>query len=195
MNQESHLISSVSSRAKKEVRNKGGIHSHEKIYLKTSGTDASFALRVFVSELFAGRRDIVFVRKEADASLIIGDKTLDDTADELLVSVLCGTAASYLKVPETRTIHPFSGILRNEISAYAKYFGWNKETAESSAAAVSTASPVYSETPLLCGRVHDFLNEFSKDRPSAKYALKNVTDKFHEKADILSQQIDNYGKM
>ncbi|HJJ38753.1 MAG TPA: hypothetical protein O0X42_01320 [Methanocorpusculum sp.] len=174
MNQATHLISLVSSRAKKEIRNKGGIRSHEKIYLNTSGTDASFALRIFVSELFSGRRDISFVRKETDASLILGDKTLDGTAEQLLTSVLNGTAASYLTSPKIRTIHPFSGIPAEEISEYAKLFGWKKET------------------PQVFGRVHEFLDEFSRLRPSAKYALKNVSDKLHEKADILSSQIDNH---
>lgn len=174
MNQARHLISSVSSRAKKEIRSKGGIHSHEKIYLQSSDTGVSFALRIFVSELFTGRRDIVFVRKETDATLILGDKTLDDTAEELLASVLEGTVSSHLTLPKVRTIHPFSGIPAEEISAYAEYFGWNKETALPS-------SPV-----------HDFLHDFTADRPSATYALKNVADKLHEKADILSLQIDNH---
>ena len=182
MNQESHLIASVSSRAKKEIRSKGGIHSREKIYLKSSDTNSSetassFALRMFVSELFSGRRDITFVRKETEASLIMGDKTLDDTADELLTSVLDGTVSSYLTSQKTRTVDPFSGIPADEISAYAKFFGWRKETPETT------------------DRVHDFLKEFSVTRPSAKYALKNVSDKLYEKADIIAAQIHTSRKI
>ena len=182
MNQASHLLSSVSSRAKKEIRSKGGIHSREKIYLKSSDansseTASSFALRMFVSELFSGRRDITFVRKESDASLILGDKTLDDAAEELLTSVLEGTVSSYLTRQKTRTVHPFSGIFAEEIFAYAKFFGWHKETPETS------------------DRIHDFLNEFSVTRPSAKFALKNVSDKLYEKADIISAQIDTSRKI
>ena len=191
MNQTSHLITSVSSRAKKEIRSKGGIHSHEKIYLNSSNPASSFALRIFVSELFAGRRDIEFVRKETNATLILSDKTLDDIAEDLLTSVLDGTAVSYLTVPKIRNIHPFSGIPGDEIAAYAKHFGWIKETSESSDAS-SQGTPKSSEFSASSKRVHEFLNVFSVERPSAKYALKNVADKFHEKADILSSQIHNH---
>lgn len=156
-----HLTADIESRAKKEIRNKGGISSGERIFIQSSVPEAAFALRIFLSSLFQKRSDIIFVRDASAASLILTDETLDDAASKLLEAVLTGTSASYLseEAPETRTISPLSVIPDEEIHLYAQYHGWKSEIPEDT------------------DEIRVFLNRFSEERPSAKFALKNTADK------------------
>lgn len=158
-----HLISDIEIRAKKEIRKKGGLASHERIYLRGELEDFSlFALRVFVSSLFLKRTDITFVASPKDATTVFTADTLDDVASALLDAVLAGKTTDYLEKKQVRTIAPMSVIPTNELFLYAKAHGWKGDelTLES--------------TPQLT--THTFLNEFSKTRPSTKYALKNTAD-------------------
>ncbi|HJJ33832.1 MAG TPA: hypothetical protein O0X19_05615 [Methanocorpusculum sp.] len=159
-----HLTADIESRAKKEIRNKGGISSGERIYIRSSSPVKTLALRIFLSALFLKRSDIVFVREASAASLIITDETLDDTAADLLEAVLNGTVSSYVtgKTPETRTISPLSVIPDEEIVLYAQHHGWKQEV------------------PQETGETRLFLTRFSEERPSAKFALKNTADKLKE---------------
>ena len=158
-----HLTADIESRVKKEIRNKGGISSGERICIQSSSPVKTFALRIFLSALFLKRSDIVFVHEASAASLILTDETLDDTAADLLEAVLNGTVSSYVTTAaETRTISPLSVIPDEEIVLYAQHHGWKQEV------------------PQETGEKRLFLTRFSEERPSAKFALKNTADKLKE---------------
>ncbi|MDO5847831.1 MAG: hypothetical protein Q4Q20_06040 [Methanocorpusculum sp.] len=159
-----HLTADIESRAKKEIRNKGGISSGEKIFIQSSSPVKTFALRIFLSSLFLKRSDTIFVREASAASLIITDETLDDTAADLLEAVIKGTASSYVTgmAQETRMISPLSTIPDEEIIMYSEHHGWKQEV------------------PQNFGDVRMFLTRFSEERPSTKFALKNTADKLKE---------------
>ena len=152
-----HLISDIESKAKKEIRKKGGLASSERIYLKGGDDYRLYALRIFVSALFLKRTDIVFVTSEDEATTVFSSETLDDAACGLLDAVLKGRTADYLEAKEKRIIAPLSVIPAEEVFLYAQAHNWKG------------AGPVESETARL-------LDEFSKNRPGPKYALKNTAD-------------------
>ena len=152
-----HLISDIESKAKKEIRKKGGLASAERIFLKRDDDFRLFALRIFLSSLFLKRTDIVFVADEAEATTVFSAETLDDAACGLLDAVLEGRTAGYLNPRDKRVIAPLSVIPAAEVFLYAQAHNWKG------------AGPVESETAR-------FLDEFSKNRPGTKYALKNTAD-------------------
>jgi len=152
-----HLISDIESKAKKEIRKKGGLASAERIYLKGGDDYRLFALRIFVSALFLKRTDIVFVASEEEATTVFSSETLDDAACGLLDAVLEGRTADYLEAKEKRIIAPLSVIPAEEVLLYAQAHGWKK-------GGISFSS------------TKAFLDEFSKGRPGTKYALKNTAD-------------------
>ena len=152
-----HLISDIESKAKKEIRKKGGLASAEHIYLKGTDDYRLFALRIFVSMLFLKRTDIVFVASEDEATTVFSSETLDDSACGLLDAVLEGRTSDYLEAKEKRVIAPLSVIPADEVYLYAKEHGWKGD-------GIITTS------------TKEFLDEFSKGRPGTKYALKNTAD-------------------
>jgi hypothetical protein len=152
-----HLISDIESKAKKEIRKKGGLASAEHIYLKGGDDYRLYALRIFVSALFLKRTDIVFVTSEDEATTVFSSETLDDAACGLLDAVLEGRTAYYLESIEKRVIAPLSVIPADEVYLYAKEHGWKGD-------GIITTS------------TKEFLDEFSKGRPGTKYALKNTAD-------------------
>ena len=152
-----HLISDIESKAKKEIRKKGGLASAEHIYLKGGDDYRLYALRIFVSALFLKRTDIVFVTSESEATTVFSSETLDDAACGLLDAVLEGRTADYLEPKEKRVIAPLSVIPAEEVFLYAQAHGWK-------GCGVSISS------------TKEFLDEFSKGRPGTKYALKNTAD-------------------
>ena len=159
-----HLAADIESRAKKEIRNKGGIRSGERIFIAETRPVQTFALRIFLSALFLKRRDIVFLNEASDASLVLTDKCLDDAAAEMLDAVISGTVSSYPGAAHAkpRTLSPLAVIPEKEIFLYAQMHGWKQELLPAS------------------GAVRLFLNDFSEDRPSAKFALKKIADKLGE---------------
>jgi hypothetical protein len=152
-----HLISDIESKAKKEIRKKGGLASAEHIYLKGGDDYRLYALRIFLSALFLKRTDIVFVTSEDEATTVFSSETLDDAACGLLDAVLEGRTAYYLESKEKRVIAPLSVIPADEVYLYAKEHGWKGD-------GIITTS------------TKEFLDEFSKGRPGTKYALKNTAD-------------------
>ncbi|MBR5008625.1 MAG: hypothetical protein IKY09_06610, partial [Methanocorpusculum sp.] len=119
-----HLISDIESKAKKEIRKKGGLASAEHIYLKGGDDYRLYALRIFLSALFLKRTDIVFVTSEDEATTVFSFETLDDAACGLLDAVLEGRTAYYLESKEKRVIAPLSVIPADEVYLYAKEHGW-----------------------------------------------------------------------
>ena len=150
----------LESAAKKEIRNHGGIRSAERICVAGSSPMRTFSLRIFLSSLFQKRRDVSFVARPFQASLILTDASLDTVSANLLDAVLDGSVSAYVGVPEpVRTIAPFASLEDADIYAYAVQNGWHREK-----------ESVASETA-------EFLNGFVKTRPGSKYALKNIADK------------------
>lgn len=154
---ESHEISDIVLKAKKEIRKSGGLASGERIFVKGADNFGTYALRVFLSELFLKRTDILFVEAEEDASIVFESKTLDDVASELFKKV-CGGDVSFEK-ENVRTVNPLSAVSRDEVFWYAKYHGWKGCEDEK--------TPDFAD---------EFLDEFKKDHPGTLYALKNVSD-------------------
>ena len=152
-----HLISDIESKAKKEIRKKGGLASSERIFLAGDDDYRLFALRIFVSSLFLKRTDIVFVKTAEEATTVFSSETLDDAACGLLDAVLAGRTAEYLNPKEKRIIAPLSVIPSDEVYLYAEAHNWKGE------------GPVQTDTKA-------FLDSFSKGRPGTKYALKNTAD-------------------
>lgn len=152
-----HLISDIESKAKKEIRKKGGLASGEHIYLAGGDDCRLFALRVFVSALFVKRTDIIFVSSADEATTVFSAETLDDAACGLLDAVLEGRTAEYLAEKPKRIIAPLSVIPADEVFLYAEAHGWKGDG--------------ISDTP-----TKQFLDDFSEGRPGTKYALKNTAD-------------------
>ncbi|HJJ94390.1 MAG TPA: hypothetical protein O0W83_01575 [Methanocorpusculum sp.] len=152
-----HLISDIESKAKKEIRKKGGLASAERIYLKGGDDYRLYALRIFLSALFLKRTDIVFVTSEDEATTVFSSETLDDAACGLLDAVLEGRTAYYLESKEKRVIAPLSVIPADEVYLYAKEHGWKGDG-------------------IITSSTKEFLDEFSKGRRGTKYALKNTAD-------------------
>ncbi len=157
-----HLIADIETRAKKEIRKKGGLASGERIFIRETDDYQSFALRVFVSGLFCKRSDIMFTADERESTTLFSADTLDDTACALFSAVVAGTQISYLERRDKRCISPFSAIPAHEIYLYAETHGWKK-------------MPEDKTTP-----VTGFLTGFSRDRPGSMYALKNIADHLEE---------------
>lgn len=153
-------MSRLESAAKKEIRNHGGIGSAEIICVTGSSPMRTFALRIFISSLFAKRRDVSFVSSPDQASLVLTDDSLDTVSAGLLDAVLDGSVAKYVASPTpVRTIAPFASVEDTDLYAYAVQNGWHREK-----------EPVTSE-------IAGFLDDFVKTRPGSKFALKNIADK------------------
>ncbi|HJJ46833.1 MAG TPA: hypothetical protein O0X32_01040 [Methanocorpusculum sp.] len=155
---ETHLIADIESRAKKEIRKYGGLKSGEILYVSNGNAMVSFALRVFLSGLLLKRVDISFSSEEADADTIVSPSCLEEIAETVLTAVLKGNPEQFLLHQKKRILQPFAGIPRKEIEIYATNNGWCKggETQTS--------------------EIDAFLTSFSKKRPSARFALKNVKE-------------------
>lgn len=157
-----HEISDITLKAKKEIRKSGGLASGEKIFVKGDDNFQTFALRIFLSELFLNRTDILFVKSEDEAEIIFDSDTLDDVSVRLFKKVCDGTVDEISR-PLKKTVSPLSVIPKDEVLWYAKYHGWKKD----------------------CTEIHDsvteFLADFQKERPSTLYALKNVSDELERR--------------
>lgn len=160
---ETHEVSDIVLKAKKEIRKSGGLASFEKIFVDGRDDFQTFALRIFLSELFLKRTDIEFVKSVSEATIVFDSKTLDDVSVRLFKKVLDGTVDE-IKRPLKRTVSPLSVIPKNEILWYAKYHGWEKD-----------------ETNAGEDIAERFLGDFKKSHPATFYALKNVSDELERR--------------
>lgn len=154
---EVHAASDIEAKAKKEIRQKGGLPSGSTLYVEDDGTFRTFALRIFLAGLLVTRTDVLFVKNPDDTTLVLKPDTLDDVALNVLVSVCAGTQ-DRLASTENMKLAPLSVIPTDEVFWYAKRNGF---------AGVSPEIP---------GDVAEFLESFKIGHPAASYALKNIRD-------------------
>lgn len=157
-----HEVSDIVLKAKKEIRKSGGLASSEKIFVDGENDFRTFALRIFLSELFLKRTDISFVKSTKVATIIFDSKTLDDVSVGLFKKVCDGNIDNIAR-PEKRTVSPLSSVPKEEVFWYAKYHGWKNECTEPK------------------DSVETFLDDFGKSHPATLYALKNVSDELERR--------------
>ncbi len=154
---EIHSAADIEAKAKKEIRQKGGLPSGSRVFVEEEHTYRTFALRIFLANLLVKRTDVLFVKSPEEATLIMDAGTLDDAALYILESVCAGTQ-DLLITSGDRRISPLSVIPADEVFWYAKRHGFSEERGE--------------------GRtdIAEFLETFKAGHPAASYALKNVGD-------------------
>ncbi|MDD2470705.1 MAG: hypothetical protein PHY67_02550 [Methanocorpusculum sp.] len=152
-----HAAADIEAKARKELRQKGGLPSGSRVFVEEDNTFRTFALRIFLGNLLAKRTDVLFVKSPEEAGLILSAGTLDDAALYVLESVCAGTQ-DLLVAPGDGRISPLSVIPADEVCWYAKRHGFSGEKTVSRTDAA------------------EFLETFRAGHPAALYALKNVGD-------------------
>jgi len=154
-----HFIADIESRAKKEIRKNGGIHSKETLFIIEMNDFRTFALRIFLSSLLLKRIDVSFTSNQEQATIILSPVTLNFISNDVLDAVLLGNTTKYLKKSGKKTLNPFAAIPDDEIYLYATAYGWK--------------SPYDNHEK---NDTDVFLTSFSSTRPGTRFALKNIKD-------------------
>ncbi len=178
-----HLVADIEAKAKRTIRQHGGIQPGDHIAVILSGNAAENALLFFLRDLIGKRRDIrvsgitagigkdrVALAREAGATRIALAMTLDEASVELLSDILRGDPETCLTGAHDTggglpTVAPFCHIPSEEIALYARIHG----LAGGCPLERGNGDPLNADVKRLLG-------EYTRRHPAAPHAVLNLCD-------------------